>query len=150
MGTSAYPDSRPAAASFCMASFGGRTSSQSARNHQFSIVSLYFLTYLLIFMLTYLLTHSLSPFLISLFIGILFILANLEKNFNFNRFIKNSSINSSTMILERKYLKNIKFRNLDLMEDYIFKCELMKKSKIFKNQNIKKSCFDCFDFDKYF
>ena len=57
-------------------------------------------------------------------------LTNLEKNFNFNRFIKNSSINSSTMILERKYLKNIKFRNLDLMEDYIFKCELMKKSKI--------------------
>ena len=34
------------------------------------------------------------------------------------------------MILERKYIKNLRFRNLDLLEDYIFKCELMKKTKI--------------------
>ena len=34
------------------------------------------------------------------------------------------------MILKRKNIKNIKFKNLDLMEDYIFKCELMKKTKI--------------------
>ena len=34
------------------------------------------------------------------------------------------------MIIERKYLKNLKFRKLDLLEDYIFKCELMKKTKI--------------------
>ena len=55
---------------------------------------------------------------------------NILKTFTFDKFIKNSSINTSTMILERKYLKNLKFRNLKLMEDYIFKCELMKKSKI--------------------
>ena len=48
----------------------------------------------------------------------------------FKSFIKNSSINTSTMILERKHLKNLRFRKLDLLEDYIFKCELMKKTKI--------------------
>ena len=37
------------------------------------------------------------------------------------------------MILERKYIKNIRFKNLSLMEDYVFKCELMKTSnKLFK------------------
>jgi teichuronic acid biosynthesis glycosyltransferase TuaG len=55
---------------------------------------------------------------------------NILKTFTFDKFIKNSSINTSTMIIERKYIKNLKFRNLNLMEDYIFKCELMKKSKI--------------------
>ena len=55
---------------------------------------------------------------------------NIINTFSLNSFIKNSSINTSTMIIERKYLKNIKFRKLDLLEDYIFKCELMKKTKI--------------------
>ena len=54
----------------------------------------------------------------------------IENNFDFNKFVKNSSINTSTIILEKKFIKNIKFRNVRLMEDYIFKCELMKKSKI--------------------
>ena len=54
----------------------------------------------------------------------------LENSFTFNKFIKNSSINTSTVILEKKYLKNLKFRNVKLMEDYIFKCELMKKTKL--------------------
>ena len=50
--------------------------------------------------------------------------------FMFKNFVNNSSINTSTMILNRKSIKNIKFRNLKLMEDYIFKCELMKKTNI--------------------
>ena len=54
----------------------------------------------------------------------------IEDKFTFKKFIKNSSINTSTMILKRKNIKNIKFKNLHLMEDYIFKCELMKKTKI--------------------
>ncbi len=53
---------------------------------------------------------------------------NIQNNFTFDKFINNSSINTSTMILERKHLHKVKFRNLKLMEDYIFKCELMKKS----------------------
>ena len=55
---------------------------------------------------------------------------NIVDSFNFKSFIKNSSINTSTMIVERKFLKNLRFRKLDLLEDYIFKCELMKKTKI--------------------
>lgn len=57
----------------------------------------------------------------------------IDETFSFKKFIKNSSINTSTMILERKYIKNIRFKNLSLMEDYVFKCELMKTSnKLFK------------------
>jgi teichuronic acid biosynthesis glycosyltransferase TuaG len=52
----------------------------------------------------------------------------IDEIFSYKKFIKNSSINTSTMILERKYIKKIRFRNLSLMEDYIFKCELMKSS----------------------
>ena len=55
---------------------------------------------------------------------------NIVDTFTFQSFIKNSSINTSTMIVERKYLRNLKFRKLDLLEDYIFKCELMKKTKL--------------------
>ncbi len=55
---------------------------------------------------------------------------NIVDTFNFQSFIKNSSINTSTMIIDRKYLRNLRFRNLDLLEDYVFKCELMKKTKI--------------------
>jgi len=55
---------------------------------------------------------------------------NITNSFTFHSFIKNSSINTSTMVVERKYLKNLRFRKLDLLEDYIFKCELMKKTKI--------------------
>ncbi len=55
---------------------------------------------------------------------------NIVDTFNLQSFIKNSSINTSTMIIERKYLKKLKFRKLNLLEDYIFKCEVMKKTKI--------------------
>lgn len=54
----------------------------------------------------------------------------IDYYFNFKKFIKNSSINTSTIVLEKKYIKDIKFRNLKLMEDYIFKCDLMKKTSI--------------------
>lgn len=54
----------------------------------------------------------------------------IEKKFTFEKFIKNSSINTSTIILERRRMRNLKFKNLKLMEDYIFKCELMRKTNI--------------------
>ena len=55
---------------------------------------------------------------------------NLINTFTFNKFINNSSINTSTIILEKKYLNQISFKKLNVMEDYIFKCQLMKKTKI--------------------
>ena len=57
-------------------------------------------------------------------------ITKLENEFTFDKFIKNSSINTSTMMLEKKEIKNIKFKNLELMEDYIFKCDLMRKTRI--------------------
>jgi len=49
------------------------------------------------------------------------------KKFNFNKFIHNTSIGTSTMILKRSLIKNIKFINTKICEDYFFKCKILKK-----------------------
>ena len=48
-------------------------------------------------------------------------------NFTYFSFIKNTSIATSTMIVKRKILKNIKFTNTKICEDYFFKCEILRK-----------------------
>jgi len=48
---------------------------------------------------------------------------------NFNSFVKNTSIATSTMIVKRKIAKNIKFTNTEICEDYYFKCKILKKIK---------------------
>ncbi len=55
---------------------------------------------------------------------------NLTKKLNFEKFIKNSSINTSSMIIKRNLLGNIKFKNLAKLEDYIFKCEILQKKNV--------------------
>ena len=54
---------------------------------------------------------------------------NVPSIFNLKSFSRNSSINTSTMILRRNIIKKIKFRNIKKHEDYIFKCEVFKKNK---------------------
>ena len=49
--------------------------------------------------------------------------------FNYKTFIKNTSIATSTMIIKRKILKNIFFPDLELCEDYYFKCKILKFSE---------------------
>jgi teichuronic acid biosynthesis glycosyltransferase TuaG len=49
------------------------------------------------------------------------------KKFNFNKFIHNTSIGTSTMILKRSLIKNIKFTKTKICEDYFFKCKILKK-----------------------
>lgn len=49
--------------------------------------------------------------------------------FDYNSFIKNTSIGTSTMIIERSLSKNIKFINAKICEDYFYKCNLLKKNK---------------------
>ena len=49
------------------------------------------------------------------------------EKFDYHNFIKNTSIATSTMIVERKYLDNIWFSNTKICEDYFFKCSLLKK-----------------------
>jgi teichuronic acid biosynthesis glycosyltransferase TuaG len=52
---------------------------------------------------------------------------NITNMLNFKKFIKNSSINTSTMVLKRSIIKNTKFKNVGLLEDYLFKCDLFKQ-----------------------
>lgn len=59
-------------------------------------------------------------------------LTRTPKNFTFNSFIKNTSINTSTLILKKNILKKSRFRNLKKHEDYIFKCEIFRKNKDLK------------------
>ena len=52
----------------------------------------------------------------------------LKDTFDFNTFIKNSSINTTTMIIRRSILGTHRFKRIKLMEDYLFKCQLMKNN----------------------
>ena len=56
--------------------------------------------------------------------------------FNYKKFVKNTSIATSTMILKKKILNNIFFPKLKLCEDYYFKCKLLKSNDAYKCSNI--------------
>ena len=60
---------------------------------------------------------------------------SLRDSFNFNTFIKNSSINTTTMIIRRAILGTHRFKKIKLMEDYLFKCQLMRCNNIAKKFN---------------
>ena len=49
------------------------------------------------------------------------------KKFDFSTLIRNSSLCTSTMIIEKKLIENIKFINTKICEDYYFKCKILKK-----------------------
>ena len=59
---------------------------------------------------------------------------NLKSNLNFSEFIKNTSINTSTMIIERSIVKTHKFKKVKL-EDYLFKCDILKNNIIARKLN---------------
>lgn len=52
--------------------------------------------------------------------------------FNYKSFISNTSIATSTLMVERKILKNISFPSLRLCEDYYFKSQILKKFNAYK------------------
>ena len=54
---------------------------------------------------------------------------NIRNELNFKTFVRNSSINTSTMILKKELVKNIRFKNIRKHEDYVFKCEILRKNK---------------------
>ena len=60
---------------------------------------------------------------------------NLKDSFKFNEFILNSSINTSTVIIKKNVLNNIKYKNVKLLEDYLFKCEILRKGILAKKFN---------------
>ncbi len=53
---------------------------------------------------------------------------NLTNTLNFEKFTLNSSINTTTMIISRSILKNLKFKKVSKLEDYLFKCEILKRN----------------------
>jgi teichuronic acid biosynthesis glycosyltransferase TuaG len=52
--------------------------------------------------------------------------------FNYNSFVRNTFIATSTIILNRKAIGKLNFPNLRICEDYFFKCNLLKKFTAFK------------------
>ena len=50
-------------------------------------------------------------------------------NFDYKSFIRNTSIATSTMMVKRAEINNIKFTDTKICEDYYFKCKLLKKVK---------------------
>ncbi|MAH02615.1 MAG: hypothetical protein CMI70_02335 [Candidatus Pelagibacter sp.] len=52
----------------------------------------------------------------------------LKNFFDFKTFIKNSSINTTTMIISRSILGTHRFKKIKLLEDYLFKCDLFKSN----------------------
>ena len=56
----------------------------------------------------------------------------LKDHFNYRTFIRNSSINTTTMIIARSILGTHRFRKIKLLEDYLFKCKLLKDNNIAK------------------
>ena len=56
----------------------------------------------------------------------------LKDHFNYRTFLKNSSINTTTMIIARSILGSHRFRKIKLLEDYLFKCKLLKANNIAK------------------
>jgi len=56
----------------------------------------------------------------------------LPEQFNYNSFIKKTSICTSTIIIKRKKIGLTKFINTKICEDYFFKCKILKKCDAFK------------------
>jgi glycosyltransferase involved in cell wall biosynthesis len=56
----------------------------------------------------------------------------VPNNYDYNSFIKNTSIATSTMIIKRNFIKNIIFPSERLCEDFYFKCLILKKTKAYK------------------
>ena len=56
----------------------------------------------------------------------------LKDHFNYRTFIRNSSINTTTMIIARSILGSYRFRKIKLLEDYLFKCKLLRGNYVAK------------------
>ena len=52
---------------------------------------------------------------------------NNPKKLSYSSFIQNTSIATSTMMIKRGKINDIKFTNTKICEDYYFKCKLLKK-----------------------
>ena len=56
-------------------------------------------------------------------------MTNLPTKYNYDRFLKHSSMSTSSIIIRREFLKDILFQKVS-HEDYLFKCDLLKKGEV--------------------
>ena len=49
------------------------------------------------------------------------------KYFTFEKFVRDTSIATSSMIIKKSSIENVKFSNTKICEDYFFKCQILKK-----------------------
>ena len=54
---------------------------------------------------------------------------NPINKFDLSNFINDTSIGTSTIMLKKDVIKNIKFTNTPILEDYFFKCQILRKVK---------------------
>ena len=57
-------------------------------------------------------------------------------NFNFTKFIRNTSIATSTMIIRRNVINDFFVNEIRLCEDYLFKCNMLKKYNAYKSPGV--------------
>jgi teichuronic acid biosynthesis glycosyltransferase TuaG len=57
---------------------------------------------------------------------------NITKKIDLKKFYRNTSINTSTLVFKRSILGSTRFKKLEKLEDYIFKCDFLKKTDAFK------------------
>ena len=60
---------------------------------------------------------------------------SVPEQFDFKKFVNNSSIAMSTVMLKRSIIKKLRFKKLKICEDYQFKCEILKKYKAYRCNN---------------
>ena len=58
--------------------------------------------------------------------------AELPASYDYKKFLKHSSMSTSSIILKRKILKNNLFKNVK-HEDYLFKCDLLRSGELAHN-----------------
>lgn len=57
---------------------------------------------------------------------------NTPNYYDYNRFVKDTSIATSTMIIKRNIINDILFPTYRLCEDFYFKCQILKRTKAYK------------------
>ena len=53
-----------------------------------------------------------------------------SQEYSFEKFINDTSICTSTMIVKREIVKDVEFTDTKICEDYYFKCKLHKQQRI--------------------
>ena len=63
-------------------------------------------------------------------------IVRVPSNYDYNSFIKNTSIATSTMMIKKNFINNILFPSKRLCEDFYFKCLILKKTKAYKCSSV--------------